>query len=113
MTELERSEHRVHPRYEVAAYVDITASDVLFYHRIQNLSLGGVCIQTDVIAEVGERVEVVINFPDLGEQIDVRGQVVWANREPPKDVGIRWVELDETRRDLLKKFIALVKTREV
>jgi uncharacterized protein (TIGR02266 family) len=104
---------RLHPRFEVDAYVDVTAHDVLLYHRIQNISLGGVCIQTKAIEEVGALVDVVLNFPELGAQIAVRGQVVWANREPPQDVGIRWVDLDENRRDLLKKYISMVKTREV
>src|SRR5215468_5670846 len=86
---------RAFPRYEVEAYVDVSASaDLLLYHRIQNLSLGGICIQTKSLEEVGQLVDVVLNFPDLGEQIEVRGQVVWKNREPPQDVGIRWVELD-------------------
>ena len=32
------------PRYEVNAYVDFTGNEVLLFHRIQNISLGGVCI---------------------------------------------------------------------
>ena len=105
---------RAYPRYEVHAYVDVTdVAGVLLYHRIQNLSLGGICIQTSSIEEVGSLVDVVINFPELGAQIAMKGQVVWANREPPQDVGIRWVDLDEGRRETLKKYIALVKTREV
>lgn len=106
-------EPRAFPRYEVQAYVDVTGPDVLLYHRIQNISLGGICIQTSTLAEVGTMVDVVITFPDLGAEISLRGQVVWANREPPQDVGIRWVELDEERKALLQKYIALVKTREI
>jgi len=45
--------------------------------------------------------------------VALRGQVAWANREPPQDVGIRWMDLDEDRRDLLRKYIALVKRREL
>src|SRR5262249_30631178 len=46
---------RAHPRYEVEAYVDVSApaSDVLLFHRIQNISMGGICIQTPVVEEVG------------------------------------------------------------
>ena len=105
-------EHRAHPRYEIDAYVDIVADDVQLYHKIQNVSLGGICIQTPVLQEVGSLVDVALNFPDLGAQIQIKGQVVWANREPPQDVGIRWVDLDDERREMLKKYIALVKTRE-
>lgn len=106
---------RAHPRYEVKAYVDVTApaSDVLLFHRIQNISMGGICIQTPAVEEVGAAVDVVLNFPDLGTQVGLRGVIVWANREPPQDVGIRWVNLTEDSRELLKKYIALVKRSEL
>jgi hypothetical protein len=104
---------RAHPRYEIDAYVDVTGAEVLLFHRIQNISLGGICITSAASAEVGQPVDVVINFPDLGAQLQLRGQIAWANRTPPQDVGIRWVELDEERREMLKKYISLVKTREI
>jgi uncharacterized protein (TIGR02266 family) len=105
------ADNRVHPRYEVEAYVDIVAEDVQLYHRIQNVSLGGICLQTPIVQEVGATVDVLLNFPELGKQIAVQGQVVWANREPPQDVGIRWVGLDDERRALLEQYISMVKTR--
>ncbi len=109
------AEHaRAFPRYEVQAYVDVAAAaDVLLYHRIQNISIGGICIQTKSLEEVGQLVDVVLNFPELGEHMEVKGQVVWTNREPPQDVGIRWVELDDRRREVLSRYILAVKTREV
>lgn len=113
LADMTPQEIRSHPRYEVQAYVDVTGPDVLLYHRIQNMSLGGICIQTATLAEVGSLVDVLITFPDLGAEIALRGQVVWANREPPQDVGIRWVELDDERKAMLQKYIALVKTREL
>ena len=100
---------REFPRYEVSAYVDYTGSEVLLYHRIQNISLGGICIQTPSIEEVGSVVDLVINFPELGTSLSLRGEVVWANREPPMDMGIRYVDLDEERKDTLRKYINRVK----
>jgi uncharacterized protein (TIGR02266 family) len=105
------AEHaRAFPRYEVQAYVDVAASaDVLLYHRIQNISLGGICIQTPSIEEVGSVVDLVINFPELGTSLSLRGEVMWANREPPMDMGIRYVEMDDHKRETLKQFISRVK----
>jgi uncharacterized protein (TIGR02266 family) len=102
---------REYPRYEVQAYVDYTGSDVLLYHRIQNLSLGGICIQTPTLEEVGTKVDVVVNFPDLQKEISLTGEVVWANREPPQDIGIRWIKLDDTRKALLREYLERVRTR--
>src|SRR5438552_3226210 len=60
-------EARRYPRFVVDALVDVTASEVLLYHRIQNISLGGICIQSPTAEEVGSRVELVLNVPD-GEE---------------------------------------------
>jgi len=96
------------PRYEVNALVDVTGSEVLLYHKIQNISLGGICIQSPSIEEVGSTVELVVNFPDLGRSLALRGQVVWANREPPMDMGIRYVEMDDTKREALREYLTRV-----
>ena len=108
MTEADRRA-REFPRYEVSAYVDYTGSEVLLYHRIANISLGGICISSPSIEEVGTEVDLVINFPELGTSMATRGEVVWANREPPMDMGIRFTDLDDTKRETLRQYIARVK----
>jgi uncharacterized protein (TIGR02266 family) len=100
---------REHPRYELNAYVDFTGTEVLLYHRIQNISLGGVCIQSSGVEDVGTTVDLVINFPDLSSSLSLRGEVVWVNRDPPMDMGIRYVDLDQERRETLRKYIGMVK----
>ena len=57
------------PRYEVNAYVDYTGNEMLLFHRIQNISLGGVCIKTSGVEEIGTIVDLVLNFPDLDASI--------------------------------------------
>ena len=103
---------REFPRFEVNAYVDYTGNEVLLFHRIQNISLGGVCIQTSGVEEVGTVVDLVLNFPDLDVSIAIQGEVVWANREPPMDMGIRYTDLDNERRDTLRKYLALVQSKK-
>ena len=100
---------REHPRYEVSAYVDYTGTEVLLYHRIQNISLGGICISSPSIEEVGTIVDLVINFPELGSSLALRGEVVWANREAPQDMGIRYVDMDDEKRETLRQYINRVK----
>jgi uncharacterized protein (TIGR02266 family) len=100
---------REYPRFEVTAYVDYTGTEVLLYHRIENISLGGICIQTASIEDVGTIVDLLINFPDLDASIAVQGEVVWANREPPKDMGIRYLDLDEKKKETLRKHIQSVR----
>lgn len=96
------TENRAHPRYEVDAGVSLRGTAP---QRIQNLSLGGICIQTSVLSDVGADVDVVLHFRD-GVDLSLRGQVVWVNRQPPEDVGIRWLDLDADRRDVLAQRLA-------
>jgi uncharacterized protein (TIGR02266 family) len=100
---------REYPRYEVNAYVDYTGNEVVLYHRIQNISLGGICIQSSGVEDVGTTVDLVINFPDLSASLSVKGEVVWVNREPPMDMGIRYVDLDSERKEMLRKYISMVR----
>jgi uncharacterized protein (TIGR02266 family) len=100
---------REFPRYEVNAYVDFTGNEVLLFHRIQNISLGGVCIATSGVEEVGTLVDLVLNFPELDASIAIKGEVVWANHEPPMDMGIRYIDLDDERKDTLRKYINMVR----
>src|SRR5687767_7671909 len=100
---------REYPRYEVNAYVDYTGNEVVLYHRIQNISLGGICIQSVGVEEVGTLVDLVINFPELNASLQVKGEVVWVNREPPQDMGIRYVDLDNERKDTLRKYITMMR----
>ena len=104
-------EQRKHPRYEVTAYVDYAGSEVLLYHRIENISMGGICIQTASVEAMGTVVDLVINFPDLDTSLSIQGEVVWANQEPPMDMGIRYLNLDEERRETLRKHIAAVRKK--
>lgn len=99
------SEPRAYPRYEVDAYVDVTGTDVLLYHRIQNVSLGGICIQTATLETRGTMVDVVVNFPELQKVVRLHGEVVWANPEPPQDMGIRWVGITPEQKELLREFL--------
>ncbi|MCG5052334.1 MAG: TIGR02266 family protein [Myxococcales bacterium] len=103
-----QGEHpREFPRFEVEARVDYTGTEILLNHRIQNLSLGGLCIQTDALEDVGTPVDLVINFPELDTCITARGEVVWANPDTPMDLGIRFVGLDNERKETLRKYLAL------
>lgn len=102
---------RAFPRLELKAYVDYTGSEVLLYHKVQNISLGGICIQSAAVEDVGTIVDLVLNFPDLEATVGVKGEVVWANREPPMDMGIRFIDLDDDRKDTLRRYLSLLNAK--
>ena len=100
------ADSRSNPRFEVDAYVAYAGRDA---YRIQNISLGGICIQSNGVEDVGTVVDLVINFPDLSASISVKGEVVWVNRDPPMDMGIRYIDLDNERKETLRKYIGMVR----
>jgi uncharacterized protein (TIGR02266 family) len=107
MTDSPERKIRRFPRYEINAFVDVTGSEVLLYHRIQNISLGGICIVSPTVEEVGTVVDLVINFPGGSEDsLSLKGEVVWVNRDPPMDMGIRYLNVDEAAREKLRRLIA-------
>lgn len=98
-------EQRKHPRYEVSAFVDLTGSEVYLHHKIINVSIGGVAIQVDHAEEIGTEVELLIHFPELNASLSTRGQVMWANRTHPVDMGIRFIGLDDKKQETLKQYL--------
>jgi hypothetical protein len=108
-----KEDARAHPRYEIDAPVELaevgTRRSGRAENRLQNISLGGICIQTSSVEEIGAPVDVVLHLDAAGASLDLRGQVVWVNREPPVDVGIRWTALDDSRRTALAEFIERVR----
>lgn len=113
MSSGDHSESRRHPRYEVNAYADLTGTEILLNHRVCNISLGGICLETESVEEVGTMVDLVINFPEIDSVVALKGEVVWVNREPPEDMGIRYVELDEERKRVLKSYIQRLEKKAV
>jgi hypothetical protein len=101
---------RAHARlFELTAHADFTGNEVVDYHRVQNISLGGVCIQSSGVEDVGTEIDLIINFPDLGESIAVKGEVVWKNLDPPMDMGVRYLNLDDQARATLRRYLAMAR----
>jgi len=96
---------RKHVRLETDALVDYTGSEVLLFHKIENISLGGLSIRAPTVEDMGTRVFITINFPDLNETIEVEGEVVWATHEDPKDMGIKFLGLMESDKEVLRRYI--------
>lgn len=107
------SSERRHPRYHLTAFVDLTGAIKHPYQRVQNLSLGGVCIHTPAQEQPGTVVDLVIFFPDLDTTFEAEGVVVWVSDDTRMDMGIRFRDVDEGRQEVLQKYIELVNTRSM
>jgi len=94
------------PRIDADILVDFTGQDVLLFHHVENISLGGICIHGTTHESVGSEVSLNITFPRLEASLDVRGVVAWVNKEAPLDMGIRFTDLSASDKDVIRRYIA-------
>ena len=99
-------------RIKTEVLVDYRGTHVVLYHRVRNLSLGGICIESPSVEPVGKPVTLSLNFPDLHKSIEVDGEVVWANEEAPRDMGIRFKNLTSEQSDTIKAYIQLESAKD-
>jgi len=100
-------EQRRSSRIRTNALVDVAGTDVLLFHEIVDISGGGICIQCPTVEEVGTEVDLCINFPDLDESIETRGVVVWSHEEPRKGMAIKFLDLTEKQRAILRRYLGM------
>ncbi len=98
--------NREHVRIQTDALVDYTGTEVLLFHKIENLSLGGLSIFSATVEPEGTRVYLTINFPDLQESVELEGKVVWSRDQEPKEMGIKFINLTQSDEDILSRYIA-------
>jgi len=87
---------RAHPRYEKQLEVVVARSDAEVTGRTRNLSIGGLCIETDADFKVGEQVQIRLSIPSLPEHVRPEAVVRWIE-EGPDDlsvVGMRFGSVD-------------------
>jgi len=109
---MDDDKRRDSPRIKADVVVDYTGTEVLLYHHVENISLGGLCIQAPSVEPVGINVSLTLNFADLNVTIDIEGEVVWANEDPPRDMGIRFIGLNEENKDIIRQYIDLRSQRQ-
>ncbi len=101
-------DQRQYPRIEANAYVDFTGEEVLLFHKIENISLGGISIVAPSVERVGTTVELVLNFPTGSDILECLGEVVWSHEEDEGRMGIKFMALDDEQKAALKRFLSQV-----
>lgn len=102
---------RTHDRVRVAACADVTGSDVLLYHRIRDISEGGMSFGAARMDPVGSQLDVLLTFPRTEAEVPVKAEVAWiADEAAERLVGLRWVDLAPEERAHLRKHIAAAMT---
>jgi uncharacterized protein (TIGR02266 family) len=92
------TEKRSHPRFPLILAVDYPGASSTVRDYTENLSAGGLFIRTEREFEVGERVTLLLSFPDLLEPAEIEVEVVRmrpSGSSQPPGVAV-WVPPDRT-----------------
>lgn len=97
-------DRRAHPRFPLVLAVEYPDSAARIRDQTENLSAGGLFIRTERNFAPGDRVTLLVSFPDLPQPVDLVVEVKRvrpADGEQPAGVAV-WVPLDreEDRRKL-------------
>lgn len=101
-TRVMNREKRKHRRKPVFMMVDYAVEERPYTDFIQDLSLGGVFIETCLSVPIGD--EVVVTFPHEGHDkgIDIHGQVV---RASPQGIGVGFKPLNSLQEQVIQSFL--------
>jgi type IV pilus assembly protein PilZ len=108
-------DRRAHPRVSIRLRVKFPSLEVLQQDYSNDISRGGIFIQTQKPRAVGDRFVITMVHPVSGEELEFNGEVVRVTREDAKapgsvsGMGIRFLELDEEKRKSIDKFLGINK----
>ncbi|HLG20629.1 MAG TPA: TIGR02266 family protein [Bdellovibrionota bacterium] len=108
-------ERRQKPRVLVRVLVDFESPDTYLYDYSNNLSEGGIFIETEKPFSIGTPITLRFTLPNIDRVFEARGKVVWLNTAPPgterpvskmsQGMGVEFGSLDETDLNLIRKYI--------
>ena len=91
-------EKRAHPRFPLILAVDYPNSASAVRDYTENLSAGGLFIRTERAFEVGDRVTLLISFPELLEPAEIEAEILRLRQGTPGQPGgvAVWIPPDRT-----------------
>lgn len=93
---------RRHARHKIEARADVLGTQAWVGLTLRDISVGGCCVQTRLEQDEGNRVEMVVSFPELDTHLALSGVVVHLN---PLQSGIRFELANEDQRWALRNCI--------
>jgi uncharacterized protein (TIGR02266 family) len=102
------NERRQHPRLSIAVEVDLRSEHNFYSAQTRDISVGGIFIETDVALPIGTRLRIDLKF--LKKRIDTDVEVTWVlvgEGQQAAGVGVRFVDLPDSARRDIEKFMAL------
>lgn len=93
---------RKHVRKPFLMAVDYSTQDHIYKDFIQDISTGGVFIQTHMPFTVGQEVSLTFPLPDYKKHVKIIGEVV---RSTPQGVGVKFKMADQNQEAMIKSLL--------
>jgi len=93
---------RKHDRKPFLMAVDYSTQDHVYKDFIQNISAGGVFIQTNMPFSVGQEVSLTFPLPNYKKHIKIIGEVI---RTTPQGVGVKFKMADQDQKAIIKSLL--------
>lgn len=101
-------ERRRYPRLSVQLWAVEKRENATYYHLIQNLSRGGLCISKPLPFPVGSMVHLDVELSRLIGKVSVTGQIVDNYSDADSNIvgaGVKFIEVDEDEQARIKRFL--------
>jgi uncharacterized protein (TIGR02266 family) len=96
---------RKHRRKPFSMVVDYAAEDRAYRDYIQNISAGGVFIETRMPFAVGQQVTLSFPLPNQKNYIRITGQVV---RTSPQGIGVKFTVVDQEQEEMISALLEMI-----
>ena len=103
-----RPERRMTPRFGVEFWVEEKSGKAKYFHRVINLSLGGLFIEKKLPFPAGEKVALRMDLPGVTQTMVVTGKIVDNYQDQNaklRGAGIQFLELDDQVRGDIAAFL--------
>lgn len=99
------AERRRSHRVPVEMWVEELAEDERVFRRAGNLSEGGLHLDKTIPIPVGSAVHLRFTLPGDTQAVEVKGVVVAIDAQEELGMGVKFVELPESARSLIKHYL--------
>ncbi len=96
---------RRHGRKPFFMVVDYTSQDFTYNDFIQNVSAGGVFIETSMPFSLGQQVLLTFPLPDYQKHIKISGEIVWTSAQ---GIGVKFKKVNRNQELMIKSLLKMI-----
>lgn len=98
----ERDSARQYPRAPIGVIVRIETEDGGRHYYSKNISPGGLFLLAEKPLEAETHVKLELFLPLVKTPVRAEGEVVWIQRQEPSGFAVRFTQISDSSRDLIR-----------